>query len=97
MPVSYTHLDVYKRQILRRKLELPQGIRPHDGIGAGCDDDLVGALAIRRDEGGAGRPVDQCDMIEVDALGGEQRQRGIAESVPPGRADKDDILSLIHI
>ena len=88
-PVSYTHLDVYKRQVLERILSLPPGVQVPGRIGAfRYTQELVThawdlAAAVGR--------VDQLDpaLAEPVIIGAQQFvPRDAREGFP---------LSLIHI
>ena len=75
---------------------LAQGLRRQPAgfgqrIGAGRHDDLVGAVGIDADEGGAGRRRDARDMARSTPSACEQRQRDLGESIAPDGSEKRDL------
>ena len=103
-PVSYTHLDVYKRQLLSNNLTL---LVPSDFYKEYIEDNYLSLLsaALKKNIGKGvklwysvmeNNPVGQDSPITVSQKGKSIATPKIQEALPPSMAP-NLILSLIHI
>ena len=88
---GFRHLALQQQDVAFAERQTSQRIGPRHGVGAGRDDDLVGAGCIDGDEGRTRRRLDRCDMGQVDAIGDEQRQGDLGEDIAADGADEHDL------